>query len=118
MGVLVAASAAGPVDDGIPERVRSLLRQSCAVSGCHRGSFPAKKLDLTPGAFPENAVGVASRQVPELKLVDPSLPDKSYLLLKVSEGAEVAGKRMPIGRKPLSPEDIQAVREWIEGLAR
>ena len=121
MAVVVAAaaaSAARPTPADLPERIQSILQRSCAVSGCHLGRFPAKKLNLAPEAFPGNAVGVASRQVPGFKLVDPAAPDKSYLLMKVSEGAEIAGKRMPIGRRPLDPEEIQVLREWIDGLDR
>jgi mono/diheme cytochrome c family protein len=115
---VVATSAARPAPADLPERVQAVLRTSCAVSGCHRGNFPAKKLDLTPGPFPDSAVGVPSREVPELKIIDPGDPGRSYLVRKVTEGAEIAGKRMPIGRKPLAPEEIQALRDWIEGLDR
>ncbi|MBN2207576.1 MAG: hypothetical protein JW742_09245 [Candidatus Aminicenantes bacterium] len=118
IAALVAASAARPAPTDVPDAVRSILQRSCAVSGCHRGNYPAKKLSLEPGTFPESAVGVASRQVPDQTLIDPGAPDKSYLLRKVAGAEGIAGKRMPIGRKSLTSGEIQALRDWIEGLDR
>jgi len=111
------SSAVRPAAAEIPDQVQSIIKRSCAVSGCHQGKFSPKKLDLTPGVFPDNARGVASREVPELKLVDPTDPDKSYLLMKVAGQEGISGKRMPIGRKALDPEEIQALRDWIKSLA-
>ena len=111
------SSAVRPAAAEIPDQVQSIIKRSCAVSGCHQGKFSPKKLDLTPGVFPDNARGVASREVPELKLVDPTDPDKSYLLMKVAGQEGISGKRMPIGRKALDPEEIQALRDWIKSIA-
>jgi len=114
----VVASAARTATVDLPERIQTILQRNCAVSGCHRGHFPAKKLNLTPGVFPDNAIGVASREAPGMKLVDSADPDKSYLLMKVAGREGIAGKRMPLGRKPLEPEEIQALLDWIDGLER
>ena len=47
--------------------------------------------------------------------VDPGNPDDSYLIIKLEGGDRIADgtARMPLGRTPLTPEQIAVVREWI-----
>jgi len=60
-----------------------------------------------------NLVGVASVQIPTLNRVQPNDADDSYLIRKLEGGPGIAGGRMPLGRAPLSNEEISAVRQWI-----
>lgn len=58
-------------------------------------------------------VNVASNEVPALMRVLPNNPDDSYLVRKVEGGPDIVGGRMPLGRAPLSAEQIGMIRSWI-----
>jgi hypothetical protein len=55
---------------------------------------------------------VPSVEVRGMMLVAPGDPEKSYLVRKL-EGNRVVGERMPMGRPPLPPEAVAAIRQWI-----
>ena len=91
---------------------------NCALSGCHAGANPQQGMDLSAGQAFSNIVNVPSREVPALMRVAPGDPENSYLLQKVRGDAGIVGARMPLGRAPLSAEDIELIRKWIEGGAQ
>ena len=93
----------------------TIFDTSCALSGCHAGSNALLGLDLTPGQSYASLVNVRSREVPDLFLVNPGQPDSSYLIHKLEGGNRMSAGtlRMPIGRDPLSGEQIETVRAWI-----
>lgn len=92
----------------------NVFNTSCAVSGCHRGAGAPLGLDLSAGNARDNLVNVDSREVPDLLRVDPGDPDDSYLVMKIEGAPGIVGARMPRGRPPLSDEQIQLIRAWIE----
>jgi hypothetical protein len=57
-------------------------------------------------------VNVASKEVPSLDRVEPGNPDDSYVVQKV-EGTAAVGGQMPLGRTPLTAEQIALIRQWI-----
>lgn len=92
--------------------------------GCHDGSARGQAPEL--GSY-DAVVGGTSAQVPGMPLVVPGDAGASYLFHKVagthgdicvSMGmpAVDCGSRMPrgIGAAPLSPDEIEMVRAWIE----
>jgi hypothetical protein len=93
----------------------NIFSTNCAVSGCHLGSSAPHGLDLSAGSAYANLVGVASAEVPALKRVAASKPDSSYLVAKIEGSALIAPGtgRMPLGRTPLTAEQIASVRQWI-----
>lgn len=92
----------------------TIFNTSCAVSGCHRGDDAPLGLDLSAGNAHGNLVNVDSREMPNLLRVDPGNPDDSYLVMKIEGAPSIAGGRMPLGRPPLSTDQIQRIRTWIE----
>lgn len=119
--LLAGCDRAGPVETDPPPDTPSfntiqttIFNTNCAVSGCHAGSSPAQGMNLSAGAAYDAIVGVPSNERPELLRVDPGNPDESYLLLKIEGDPSIVGSRMPLGRTPLSDEQIQLVRDWIE----
>lgn len=112
------ASPFEPEGDGATlENVQeTVFSTSCAVSGCHLGSSAPHGLDLSPGSAGDNLVGVDSDQLPAFKRVQPGNPDDSYLMMKIEGDSRIVGGRMPLGRSPLSGEQISLVREWIASL--
>jgi hypothetical protein len=121
LAVLVFASAcehAGPLEineeDPLFEQIQtSIFDVNCALSGCHAGSSPQAGMNLTAGQSYDNIVDVASTERPDLRRIDPNNPDESYMLMKLRGDPEILGSRMPLGRTPLSTEQIDLIREWV-----
>jgi hypothetical protein len=100
----------------LPEPVKKAVLKNCAVSGCHQGSYPAMNLSFEPDKLPASAINVASREKPELKIVDTASPEKSYLLMKIRSDKEIGGKRMPLNGTPLKAAEFKAFQDWIMSL--
>lgn len=100
----------------LPEPAKKVILKNCAVSGCHQGSYPAMNMSLEPDRLPASVLGVASRERPELKIVDLVSPEKSYLLMKIRGDKEIVGQRMPLDETPLNEADFKALQDWIMGL--
>ena len=79
---------------------------------CHAGAGAPQGLRLDAANSYANLVNVASHEVPSLKRVEPGDPDNSYLVQKV-EGTAAVGGRMPLGRAPLTAQQIALIRQWI-----
>jgi len=92
---------------------RSILDRSCVAQGCHFGPGTESRLDLVSGRSHVALVGVRSAQRHDMLLVEPGRPDRSDLIRKL-EGRDIEGERMPQGREPLTEEEIDRVRRWIE----
>jgi hypothetical protein len=103
----------------------STLEHGCVFDSCHGGLVPKEGLDLsTPDSAYSHLVGVASRQRPELQLVEPGHPERSYLVNKL-RGVDLAAtdsaglrpaERMPQPpNTPLCEEKIRVIEEWIRG---
>lgn len=105
-------SAALRAEDEVPEPVRKIFQQSC--SGCHRGKFPPRGLNLEPANLAE-VIDKPSQALPDLKIVDSIQPESSYLLRKVRREKGIVGKPMPPG-KALRTSELQALEQWILGL--
>ncbi len=97
----------------VPDAVRSVLQQRCV--DCHTGDTAPMGLRLDAQSFPASALGVASRERPELKIIDPSDPAKSYLLMKIEGDQGIQGNRMP-PTGPLTDAQLKTLRGWILGL--
>ena len=81
---------------------------------CHTGGAAPQGLPLDAGVSRQNLVGVASVERPELQRVNPGNPDDSYIVWKIEGRSGIVGGRMPLGLDPLTPEQIAAIRGWIE----
>ncbi len=63
----------------------------------------------------DNLVNVTSVEVPPTLRVAPFDAENSYLVHKVEGRAGIVGQRMPIPPRPmLTPEEIQAIIDWID----
>ncbi len=79
---------------------------------CHSGPSPAAGMDLSDGQSFANLVNVDATRDPLSKRVLPMDAAQSILYLKVS-GTQ-AGAQMPFMLDPLSAEQMQAIKEWID----
>ena len=84
----------------------------CALSGCHTGSASPLGLNLAEGKSYADLVNKGSNQIDSLLLVEPYNADASYLVQKI-EGSAGGGDQMPLNRPPLSSEQTELVRAWI-----
>jgi len=96
-------------------RIQPLMASYCG--GCHGGASPADGLDLTSDSAYARVLG-ASAQRPELKLIEPGVPEQSYLWRKLSGDGTIAGVRMPIdalggGSNSLPPDVLSEIENWI-----
>lgn len=137
IGTMVAAAACGGDESAGPNtgtadptatfaRLQaSVLRPSCALSGCHVTASAASSgnLVLEGDKAYANLVGAAPANVAAqrdgLKRVDPFRPENSLLFQKVvvalaaSHGGEY-GNVMPVGSSALSQGQVDFIRKWIE----
>ena len=84
---------------------------------CHESGDAKAKLVLDPRIGYQRLVGPRSTQKPEMALVEPGDPERSYLWLKLQHVTE-EGKGMPrtlTGSKRLRDSELDLYRRWIEG---
>jgi hypothetical protein len=110
--------------------VQPILKRSCGGAGCHRAApeeggacldAPAAGLSLCDRDAVDALVGVPSRQVSRLQLVEPRKAARSYLLRKLlpaSDGGDgpaptALGHRDPPGA-PLPEADLRTIARWID----
>jgi len=101
-------------DPSFASSIQPILTANCATSGCHDNlNSTGTGLILTADSAYIKLVAVSSTQVPTLDRVDPGDADNSYLVHKI-EGSQSSGQRMPLGRTPLTDNQIQLIRNWID----
>lgn len=108
-----------PLGPGVPALAPTLTSIQANIftslcTRCHTGAAAPLGLRLDPSVSWVNLVGVASTEVPALLRVNPEKPDSSYLVWKLEGWPGIVGGRMPLGLPSLSPEQLAAVRGWIE----
>ena len=92
-------------------------RSGCTNSGCHAAAQTGGGLDLTPANAYHNLVGVSSAY--GVKRVEPFAAQESFLWQKLAAGRnefDLGGKGspMPNGLPPISEDELQAIRLWIQ----
>jgi hypothetical protein len=89
-------------------------RAACAT--CHRGVIPNINLNFSAGVDSYSLlVNVPSRQRPDLMLVAPGDPERSYLIHKLEGRPGIVGVQMPRNGPPfLTAGQIQVIKRWIE----
>jgi len=102
----------------VPAAIRSIIKGSCSVAGCHQGKYPAAGLNFEAEAFLSSVLDVPSKEVDGLKIVDTREPEKSYLLAKIKGESWIVGKRMPLNRPPLTGDQIEEIETWVQGLKK
>ncbi|HZR80208.1 MAG TPA: hypothetical protein VFD92_03845 [Candidatus Binatia bacterium] len=97
-----------------------LEKHGCTEQVCH-GSSAQGGLDLSPDVAYRNLFQVKSSSSP-LDRIYPGDKDRSLLWLKLAKGTDpallptdvaVPGAPMPNGLAPISPEELELVRQWI-----
>jgi hypothetical protein len=139
-GQLIATSKTGPASCPCAEETTStwaaiqttiFTRYGCTSAACHGGppSPGNGSLDLRPEVAFQNLVAVPSTQVPALQRVKRADRTHSLLWLKLAMKtapeeyaaiaerlgiASTAGSGMPLNAFALTPDELEAVRLWIQ----
>lgn len=100
----------------MPDNVAELFENKCAFSGCHAGATSGNGLDLTDNLAYSSLVAQPSSDFPNIALVEPGQPTKSYLIMKLVGVSGIKGNIMPKGDKPLSKDELRAVANWIKSI--
>jgi hypothetical protein len=111
--------------DGTFELIQQAIfeRRGCAEATCH-GAAAAGGLDLRPDVAYDNLISAPAQTVPPgripgLKRVVPGQKDQSLLFLNLAAATLPAQwtaplRAMPLGLDPLTVNELEALREWIE----
>jgi hypothetical protein len=93
-----------------------ILQPTCGASACHGGSAPALALDLVSPGLAQRLVDVPANGCGDAVLIAPGDPAHSYLLQKLTPGAETCGDPMPLVAAPLSNETLTCLQAWIAAM--
>lgn len=85
-------------------------RYGCSSVDCHGGPFPQSNYDLSSYASLFSPGAEATRL--NTCAVVPGNAQESYLIEKL-EGRMTRGDRMPLGKEPIAPQDLQLLRTWV-----
>ncbi len=98
--------------------VEQIFAAKCGSSICHGGQSgePQGGLDLTSPELAARLVGAHSSQCSGWLRVDPSNPDRSFLLAKVTSPPAGCGDRMPLVGA-LTEDEILCIRAFVHQLA-
>jgi hypothetical protein len=96
---------------------REVFDVNCLSAGCHNSTSRAGNLVLSAGVSYDQLVGrmpdnPVARQAGLVRVIPFDL-ESSFLLIKLTGPAAGEGGRMPLNGGPLSPADINLVRDWI-----
>jgi hypothetical protein len=109
----------GPGDGGAPDPTATFTRVqgevfsvSCALAGCHTGTFPQAGMNLSTGASYAAIVGVPSSERSELLRIAPGDPDASYMVQKLRGTPGIAGSQMPLTGS-VTDAQVKLVVDWV-----
>ncbi|MDG2305558.1 MAG: hypothetical protein P8R42_13125 [Candidatus Binatia bacterium] len=110
--------------DGAYDAIQSLVfeRRGCTTDVCH-GSSASGGLDLRADVSYDSLVR-ADSVGSEFRRVEPTKVNESYLFHKLAAATDpsfltvgIAGSAMPLSGTALTPDELEAIRLWIEGAA-
>lgn len=91
--------------------IAPVLEARCALGGCHTAASQQGQLVLEPDAAYDEIVNVTSVSGQGMLLVAPGDSAGSWLVRMISPDATL---RMPLASRPLTTNQIENIRRWIE----
>lgn len=95
----------------------NIFTPTCATSSCHASATSSGGLSLSDGDSFGELVGIESDGAAGVNRVTASDASASYIINKL-EGTQATvgggGSTMPRGGTPLTDEEIQTIRDWID----
>ena len=98
----------------LTELQASVFTPNCAIPGCHAGPTPEQGMDLSDGQTFAHTVNVDVVELSGYVRVLPGNSADSYLYMKITADPRIVGGQMPFGGPPLSAEQVEAVKAWID----
>lgn len=94
----------------------TVFTPSCALAalGCHAGPAPPLGMSLADGDAYAAIVLQPSIELAGFVRVAPGNATDSYLFMKITGDPRIAGSPMPLLGGPLSSEQVERVRSWID----
>lgn len=112
MSLSVCTKHKGAMDyKGYPDEVGNILINKCAVSGCHNTISKDACVGLDLSSWDKLFEGGRNNSS-----IIPYRPDHSFLLFSVNTFDDIGPKlepTMPVGKEPLSREEVETLRDWI-----
>jgi hypothetical protein len=95
--------------------VQPIFSARCATSSCHTFATHQAGLNLAPGYAYDEIVNVPSVFRPSWKRIVPAKADSSFLIktLLANDAEHPEIDRMPLGREPLTDNQIQTIINWV-----
>lgn len=117
----LCAACTGGCEPTLTNVEREVFQISCDSGSCHSAVTAQQSLDLSGDTFPE-LVNVPAVEKPGALRVVPGDPDRSFLMDKLLDrnlptSTAATRTRMP-PTAPLTEEQLDLVRAWIEAGAR
>lgn len=96
--------------------VAPILEARCATGGCHSPAGQQAGLVLAPAVAYDNIVGVTSTLGEGMLHVAPGNAEDSWLLRMIGDDPSARGglSRMPLASVPLTANQIENIRRWID----
>ena len=95
--------------------IQPIFTARCATTSCHNFATHQMGLILAPGYSYGKTVNVQAVFRPSWKRIVPFKPDSSFLVQVISadpaKHPEIS--RMPLGRPPLTSNQIQTIINWV-----
>lgn len=113
----VVSTVVGPPPNDAPtltELQTSVFSPKCGVPGCHGPPAPEQGMNLAAGHTHAFTVGVDATELSGFKRVLPNDATDSYLYMKLAGDPRIVGDRMPLAAAMLTPDELEAVRLWID----
>jgi len=106
-----------PPSSAFQEIQTTIFNTTCVGAFCHDVQGMSGGLVLVEGQSYDHLVGVPPQNEAALQAgllrVDPGNPDNSFLIVKLTNPSLLEGSRMPLGKQPLSADQIRLIRQWI-----
>src|SRR5688572_31992793 len=96
--------------------IQPIFSKRCSIGGCHSLNSARAELVLVPGHAYDAIVNKPSFLNPPLDRVEPGDASNSWLVRMIEDDdvARLNFARMPLGGRPLTPNQIATIVSWIE----
>ena len=95
--------------------IQPIFAARCATASCHNLATQQLGLNLQAGYAYDEIVEVESPSSHEMPYIRPFDPDSSWLVRMIQADPErrFFTERMPLGRTPLTPNQIATIINWV-----
>lgn len=96
--------------------IQPIFTARCATASCHNLATQQVGLNLQAGYAYDEIVDEDSPNSHDLKYIRPFEPDSSWLvrMIQADPGRRFFVERMPLGRAPLTDNQIATIINWVE----